>query len=97
MEFRRVLFRSVLLIVAALDDSELRDMHALATEVGLDALVEIHDEAELERALAVDSEPLGVNQRDLVTFEVDDDRARRVGATMLASLRPEEGRVGTAC
>ncbi|HEY9558260.1 MAG TPA: indole-3-glycerol phosphate synthase TrpC [Acidimicrobiales bacterium] len=77
---------AVLLIVAALDDSELRDMHALATEVGLDALVEIHDEAELERALAVDSELIGVNQRDLVTFEVDDDRARRVGAAMPASV-----------
>src|SRR3546814_17233935 len=61
-------------------------MHALATEVGLDALVEIHDEAELERALAVDSELIGVNQRDLVTFEVDDDRARRVGAAMPASV-----------
>src|SRR3546814_20481150 len=66
---------AVLLIVAALDDSELRDMHALATEVGLDALVEIHDEAELERALAVDSELIGVNQRDLVTFEVEIGRA----------------------
>ena len=55
----------VLLIVAALDDDELADFHPLATEVGLDVLVEIHDEAELERALAVDATLIGVNQRDL--------------------------------
>ena len=61
----------VLLIVAALDDDELRDFHALAVELGLDALVEVHDEPELERALAAGATLVGVNQRDLVTFEVD--------------------------
>ena len=70
----------VLLIVAALAESELRDFHALAIEVGLDALVEVHDEAELDRALAVGSTLIGVNQRDLVTFQVDHDRARRMAA-----------------
>jgi indole-3-glycerol phosphate synthase len=69
---------AVLLIAAALSDTELRDFHALATEVGLDALVEVHDEAELERAEAVGATLIGVNQRDLVTFEVDTDRAVRV-------------------
>jgi indole-3-glycerol phosphate synthase len=73
---------AVLLIVAALDDGELRDLHALALEVGIDALVEVHDERELERALAVGATTIGVNQRDLVTFEVDHDRAVRVGAAM---------------
>lgn len=73
---------AVLLIVAALDDAELRDLHALAIDVGLDALVEVHDEAELERALAAGAEVVGVNQRDLVTFEVDTDRAVRVAAAM---------------
>ncbi|MGH9209573.1 MAG: indole-3-glycerol phosphate synthase TrpC [Acidimicrobiales bacterium] len=73
---------AVLLIVAALDDAELRDLHALAAEVGLDALVEVHDEAELERALGVGATLVGVNQRDLVTFEVDHDRAVRVAKAM---------------
>ncbi len=73
---------AVLLIVAALDDRELRDLHDLAVDVGIDALVEIHDEAELERALAVGATVVGVNQRDLVTFEVDQDRAVRVAGAM---------------
>lgn len=73
---------AVLLIAAALDDAELGDFHALATDLGLDALVEIHDEAELERALAVGARLVGVNQRDLVTFEVDTDRAVRMAPQM---------------
>ena len=77
---------AVLLIVAALDDAELADLSALAVELGLDALVEVHDEAELERALAVDADLIGVNQRDLVTFEVDRDRAARVVAAMPATV-----------
>lgn len=72
----------VLLIAAALDDVELADFHALATELGLDALVETHDEAEVERALTVGADLIGVNQRDLVTFQVDTDRAVRVGASL---------------
>jgi indole-3-glycerol phosphate synthase len=73
---------AVLLIVAALDHTELRDFHALAGELGLDALVEVHDEAELDRALAAGARLLGVNQRDLVTFEVDATRAVRVGRVL---------------
>jgi len=72
----------VLLIAAALDDAELADLHALAKELGLDALIEIHDERELERALAVGSDLIGVNQRDLVTFEVDQERAVRMAPQM---------------
>jgi indole-3-glycerol phosphate synthase len=68
----------VLLIVAALDDAELADFWALARDVGLDALVETHDEAEIDRAAAVGADLVGVNQRDLVTFEVDTARAVRV-------------------
>jgi indole-3-glycerol phosphate synthase len=73
---------AVLLIVAALDDAELRDFHALATEVGLDTLVEIHDEPELDRALAAGASLVGVNQRDLVTFQVDTARATRVAKSI---------------
>jgi indole-3-glycerol phosphate synthase len=72
----------VLLIAAALDDAELRDLHALARELGLDALVEVHDEAELERAMSVDADLVGVNQRDLVTFQVDQQRAIRMAPAM---------------
>lgn len=73
---------AVLLIVAALDDAELADLHALGRDLGLDVLAEVHDEAELERALTVGATLIGVNQRDLVTFEVDTARAVRVGAGM---------------
>jgi len=76
---------AVLLIVAALDDSELRDLSSLAGELGLDVLVETHDEAEVERALATTAGDLiGVNQRDLVTFQVDQARAVRVASVIPA-------------
>jgi indole-3-glycerol phosphate synthase len=77
---------AVLLIAAALDDAELADLHALSLGLGLDALVEVHDEDELDRALAVGATLVGVNQRDLVTFVVDPDRAVRVAAAMPASV-----------
>jgi indole-3-glycerol phosphate synthase len=73
---------ALLLIVAALDDTELRDLHALATELGRHVLVEAHDEPEVERALAAGARIVGVNQRDLVTFEVDTDRAVRVASAI---------------
>ncbi|MDG2114664.1 MAG: indole-3-glycerol phosphate synthase TrpC [Actinomycetota bacterium] len=73
---------AVLLIVAALTDDELSRFHSLARDIGLDVLVETHDEPELERALAVGASLIGVNQRDLVTFEVDHERAHRMGAVM---------------
>lgn len=73
---------AILLIVAALDGAELDSFHRLATELGLDVLVEAHDEAEVERALAAGASLIGVNQRDLVTFEVDTDRAVRVASVL---------------
>lgn len=69
---------AVLLIVAALGSNELREFVALAGRLGLDALVEVHDESELARAVDVGASLVGVNQRDLTTFEVDPQRALRV-------------------
>ncbi len=72
----------VLLIAAALDPTELAEYHELATDLGLDVLVEIHDEAELEVALSADATLIGVNQRDLVTFQVDHERAVRMAGVI---------------
>jgi indole-3-glycerol phosphate synthase len=71
---------AVLLIVAALDDRVLRACTALAERLGLAALVEVHDEQELERALATGPGVVGVNQRDLRTFRVDHERALALAA-----------------
>lgn len=76
----------VLLIAAALDDAELRSFLALSREIGLDALVEIHDEPELERAVEAGADLIGVNQRDLVTFAVDTARAVRMAPLMPAGV-----------
>ncbi len=72
----------VLLIVAALDPAHLTALHGLAVEIGLDVLVEIHDEYELEHALAAEATLIGVNQRDLVTFRVDHERALRMAGAI---------------
>jgi indole-3-glycerol phosphate synthase len=62
---------AILLIAAILDDSRLRRFHSLATEAGLAVLVEVHDEAELNCAMAAGAELIGANNRDLKTFNVD--------------------------
>lgn len=77
---------AVLLIAAALSDGELETFHGLGEAIGLDVLVEIHDEDELARAQQVGATLVGVNQRDLHTFQVDHERARRVGRAMPASI-----------
>jgi indole-3-glycerol phosphate synthase len=76
----------VLLIVAALDDALLRDLHQQARELGLTVLVEVHDEAEVERALAVEATLVGVNARNLKTLGVDPSTFERLAAHVPADV-----------
>jgi len=68
----------VLLIVAALDDVQLADLYTLASELGMSSLVEIYAEEELDRAMKVNPKLLGVNNRDLKTFNVDLQHTGRI-------------------
>ncbi len=77
---------AVLLIAAVLDDGELTSLARRAADLGLAALVEVHDEAELDRALAAGATVVGVNQRDLRTFEVDQARAVRLAERFPAGV-----------
>jgi indole-3-glycerol phosphate synthase len=76
---------AILLIVAILSDAQLQQFHALAMEAGLAALVEVHDEEELIRALKVSPALVGVNNRNLKTFEVDLGTTERLAAKLAAS------------
>lgn len=78
---------AVLLIVAILTDAQLGHFHALATAAGLAALVEVHDELELERARAIGAPLIGVNNRNLKTFQVDLGTTERLAARLRA--RPD--------
>lgn len=72
----------ILLIVAALSQDQLEDLHGRAGEAGMDVLTEVHDEAELERALALDDTLLGVNNRNLHTFETSLETSLRLKAML---------------
>lgn len=79
---------AILLIVSILDDARLKHFHTLATEAGLSALVEVHDEAELDRALAIGAPLIGVNNRDLKSFKVDLANTEHMAAKLSAARKP---------
>ncbi len=70
VEARAISADAVLLIVAALADEQMRELAATAAECGLDVLVEVHDRAELDRALELETQLIGINNRDLHTFDM---------------------------
>ncbi|MBI1358598.1 MAG: indole-3-glycerol phosphate synthase TrpC [Acidobacteria bacterium] len=87
----------VLLIVAALGDTQLADLLHQAAELGLDALVEVHDEGELDRAVAVGAELIGVNNRNLKTLEVSLDTSVKLAKRLPAgTLAVSESGIRTA-
>jgi indole-3-glycerol phosphate synthase len=88
----------VLLIVAALDDALLRRLHDTARELGMAVLVEVHDETETERAVALGAELVGVNARNLKTLDVDATAFGRLAPLVPADrvLVAESGITGTA-
>jgi indole-3-glycerol phosphate synthase len=79
---------ALLLIVAALDDRALASLLELTRELGMQALVEVHDEAELDRALAAGATVVGVNNRDLRTFVTTLETTERIAARLPAEHRP---------
>ncbi len=76
---------AILLIVTILGDDQLKKFHSLATEAGLAALVEVHDEAELDRAMKIGATLIGVNNRDLKTFKVDLTATEKLAAKLFSS------------
>ena len=78
---------AILLIVAILSDEQLAKFHSLAMEAGLTALVEVHDEVELARAMKIGAELIGVNNRNLKTFKVDLAATERLAAKLVESRK----------
>ncbi len=83
-ETRAIGADAILIIVAALEDAQMAEIEAAAIERGMDVLVEVHDEAEMDRAVRLRSRLIGVNNRDLRTFRTDLATTER-----LAPLAPE--------
>lgn len=81
---------AILLIVAILTDAQLERFHTLAVDAGLSVLVEVHDEEELQRAMAINAPLIGVNNRDLKSFKVDlgttERLAKKIGAQRLPQI-----------
>ena len=88
---------AILLIVAALTDAELKQLRGAARAMGLDVLCEVHDRAELDRALPLDCEMVGVNSRNLRTFEVNTAEAEKLAHLLPADvIRVAESGIGSA-
>ncbi len=83
---------AILLIVAILDDERLKKFHSLAKSADLAVLVEVHDEVELKRATAIGADLIGVNNRDLKTFNVDLANTEQLAAKLfLGAPKQSEG------
>src|SRR3546814_13089127 len=80
LESRAIGADAILLIVAALDDGLMAEIEAAAIECGMDVLVEVHDGDEFDRALKLKSRLIGINNRNLKTFDVDLDRTLELAA-----------------
>ncbi|MCY4054952.1 MAG: indole-3-glycerol phosphate synthase TrpC [Cyanobacteria bacterium MAG CAR4_bin_6] len=78
---------AALLIAAVLSDQDVRYLHKVARRLGLDCLVEVHDAGEMERAIALGVDLIGINNRDLATFATDLTVTRRLAATYRQALR----------
>lgn len=76
---------AILLIVAILEDEQLKAFYQLTKELGMDALVEVHDEKEMERALRIDPEIVGINNRNLKDFSISLETTKR-----LSKMLPKE-------
>jgi indole-3-glycerol phosphate synthase len=76
---------AILLIVACLSDADLKRFHDLATEAGLAVLVEVHDDQELDRAVAIDAKLVGVNNRNLKDLTIDLGTTERLGKKLFAT------------
>jgi indole-3-glycerol phosphate synthase len=85
-EARAIGADAILIIVAALDDGEMAEIEAVAIDHGMDVLIEVHDAAELERALRLKSRLIGVNNRDLRDFSVDLGRTEALARLMPADV-----------
>ena len=78
---------AILLIMAALPDAQIKALYDLAQQLGMDVLVEVHDDDELQRALALDVAIIGVNNRNLHTFELSLDTTAQVFAKIPAGRK----------
>ena len=83
---------AILLIAAILDDDKFMELYNLAQSLGLDVLCEVHDEEEMQRMLSLDVKIIGINNRNLKTFEIDLNTTKRL-ASMLSDEERKKGKI----